>query len=292
MKTGSLGVWFATNALNADELTELATNVETLGYEALWYPESLAYESLSLAGFLLARTSRLKLASGIANIYARDPLTAAAGHDGLNRLYGGRFVMGLGVSHKPIVEGARRHSYGSPLAEMRGYLEGMAGAPLQEGFALPAGERNVVLAALGPKMLQLARDETRGALPYNVTPEHTAMAREALGKAPWLCVEQKICLTADKATARRVAAQHMKRYMPLPNYRNNWLRLGFSEEELSGEGSPRFLDAMVAWGGETQIRERIEAHFRAGASHVCIQPLDPGGTLLPDRGALKAFAPG
>ncbi len=289
MDTGRLGVWFATNALDPDRLAELARGVEELGYGTLWYPESLGWESMSLAGYLLGHTRRLVLGSGIANLYARDPMAAAQGHDGLNRLYGGRFVMGIGVSHAPTVERLRGQTYGKPLATMRAYLDGMEKVKIDAALGLT--DRNIVLAALGPKMLELARDRTKGALPYNVTPEHTKMAKAILGPDRWLCVEQKICLTDDPATARRVAAQQMKRYMSLPNYRNNWLRLGFTEEELAGEGSPRFLDAMVAWGSETQIRERIDAHFAAGATHVCIQPLHPNGGPMPDWDALRAFAP-
>ena len=289
MDLGRLGVWFSTNALDPGQLAELAKGVEDLGYGALWYPEALAYESFALGGYLLGQTRRLVLATGIANIYARDPMGAAQGHDSLNRLYGGRFVLGLGVSHAPMVEGRRGQTYGRPLAAMRAYLDGMERAGIDRAFRLP--DRNVVLAALGPKMLNLARERTKGALPYNVTPEHTAQAKAVLGPDRWLCVEQKICLTEDAAAARAVAAQQMQRYMTLPNYRNNWLRFGFSEEELAGTGSERFLDAMVAWGPAAKVRERIDAHFAAGATHVCLQPFRPDGGPMPDWEALRAFAP-
>ena len=290
MQPGRMGVWFSTNALDADQLAELATGVEELGYSVLWYPESLAYESMALGSYLLARTRRIMLGSGIANLYARDAAAAAAGHDTLNRLYDSRFILGLGVSHAPAVEGRRHQTYRKPLAAMREYLDGMEKAGLEPSFKL--ADRNVVLAALGPKMLELARDRTKGALPYNVTPEHTKEAKAALGPDRWLCVEQKICLTTDEKAARSVATGQMRRYMSLPNYRNNWLRLGFTDEELAGDGSPRFLDAMVAWGTEAQIRERIDAHFAAGATHVCIQPFRPDGGAGPDWQALRAFASG
>jgi probable F420-dependent oxidoreductase len=157
------------------------------------------------------------------------------------------------------------------------------------GLAPPS--RNVVLAALGPNMLALARDKAKGAHPYCVTPEHTAMAKDILGPDAWLCVEQKICLVADASRAREVAAKQLARYLGLPNYRNNWLRLGFSEDELAGRGSDRFLDAMVAWGSAEAIQARIDAHFAAGATHVCIQALDPSGAATPDLKALEALAP-
>ncbi|MDH3701571.1 MAG: TIGR03620 family F420-dependent LLM class oxidoreductase [Alphaproteobacteria bacterium] len=288
MKIGKYGVWFSTNALDTAQLAALAQGVERLNYDVLWYPESLSYESLALGGFLLGQTDRLCLGSGIANIYGRDAVAAMAGHDTLNTLYGDRFILGLGVSHIPLVEGRRGHAYGKPVATMRAYLDSMAAAEL----AISAPARNVVLAALGPNMLALARDRAAGALPYNVTPEHTAEAKKILGPDAWLCVEQKICFTSDPKAARDVAAANMARYMATPNYRNNWLRLGFSEDELSGRGSDRFLDAMVVWGSEEDIRSRIDAHFAAGATHVCIQPLDPSGAATPDWSALEAFSPG
>jgi probable F420-dependent oxidoreductase len=287
MKMGKTGVWFSTHALDRKGLAALAQGVEQLNYDVLWYPEALGYESLSLAGFMLGETDRLSLASGIANIYARDALTAMAGHNTLNALYGDRFVLGLGVSHVPLVEGRRGHTYGKPLSTMRAYLDAMDAADL----AVTAPARNVVLAALGPKMLALAGERTNGALPYNVTPEHTAEAKAILGPDRWLCVEQKICLTTDAARARAVAADPLARYMPMANYRNNWLRLGFTEEDLAGKGSDRFLDAMVAWGDEAAIRARLQAHVDAGATHVCIQPFNPDGSSDPDWKALEALAP-
>lgn len=287
MEIGKLGLWISTNGLDLTQLAELAEGAERLKYDVLWYPESLAYESMSLGGFLLGRTTRLCLASGIANIYARDAVTAMAGHNTLNTLYGDRFILGLGVSHIPLVEGRRGHVYAKPVATMRAYLDAMAAAEI----AIEVLDRNIVLAALGPNMLALSRDLTKGAHPYCVTPEHTAVAREILGPDRWLCVEQKICLTTDAGVARDVAAAQMARYLALPNYRNNLLRLGFSEEELTGRGADRVLDAMVAWGDEATIRDRIEAHYDAGATHVCLQPFDPSGAATPDWAAIEAFAP-
>jgi len=288
MKIGKSGVWFSVHGLGRTALAKLAQGIERLNYDVLWYPESVGYESLSLGGFLLGETDRLCLASGIANIYARDAFSAMAGHNTLNALYGDRFVLGLGVSHVPLVEGRRGHSYGKPVATMRAYLDAMAAAEV----AVKIPERKLVLAALGPNMLALARDKTDGALPYNVPPEHTAQAKAILGPDRWLCVEQKICLTTDAGAARAVAAQHLARYMTAPNYRNNWLRLGFGENELTGRGSDRFLDAMVAWGSAETIRTRLKAHVDAGATHVCIQPLNPDGSGVPDWKALEALAPG
>jgi probable F420-dependent oxidoreductase len=282
---GKLGVWFFPDALSGAGVGELARGVERLGFDALWYPEGVGYESFAFAGFALGETERLKVASGIANIYARDAVTAIAGHDSLNAFYGDRFILGLGVSHIPLVEGFRGHNYGKPVATMRAYLDAMEAAEL----SIAAGERNIVLAALGPNMLALARDRTKGAHPYLVTPEHTARARGILGPDKWLCVEQKICL-APPATAREVAAGVLPLYLAWPNYRNNWLSLGFSEEDLAGTGSERFLDAMVASGTAADIRARLQAHFDAGANHVCVQPLHPEGNGQVDWGALEAVA--
>ena len=288
-KPSGLGIWCSTNPLTPAELTELAVGVERRGYGTLWYPESLSYECLAMGGFLLSRTSRLGVASGIANIYARDPVTAAQGHDSLNRLHDGRFILGLGVSHVPLVEAARGHVYGRPVATMRAYLQAMAGAPVDPVIRME--HRAVVLAALGPNMLALSRDETRGALPYCVTPEHTAQARGILGGDAWLCVEQKLCLTTDREAARTVAARQMARYLSLPNYRNSWLRQGFSEADIADGGSARFLDAMVIRGNEGRIRDGIEAHLRAGADQVVLQAFRPDGGNGADPRALDAFAP-
>ena len=287
MEFGKLGLWVSTNGLDRVQLAELARRTERLNYDVLWYPESLAYESLSLGGYLLGQTERLCIGSGIANIYARDAVTSMAGHNTLNSLHGDRFILGLGVSHIPLVEHGRGHVYTKPVATMRAYLEAMAAAKI----GVEAPDRNIVLAALGPNMLALAREMTEGALPYCVTPEHTAMASGVLGPDRWLCVEQKICMTDDAGRARAVAAAQMARYLALPNYRNNWLRLGFTEDDLAGQGSERFLDAMVASGSEDAIRTRIEAHYEAGATHVCLQPFDPSGAPTPDWNAIEAFAP-
>ena len=288
-KPSGLGVWARTNVLDRDQLAELAETVEHFGYQTLWYPESLSYEALVVAGYLLSNTQDLIVASGIANIYARDAVTAAQGYDSLNRLYGGRFVLGLGVSHIPLVEGARGHSYGKPVTTMRQYLRDMVSAQIDP--TIKFDDRAIVLAALGPKMLELASVSAKGALPYCVTPDHTAEARKVMGPEAWLCVEQKICLTEDEGAARAVQREQMAPYMTMNNYRNNWFRLGFTEEEVTGKASTRFLDAMVVWGNEQVIQDCIDAHFKAGADQVVIQAFRPDGGLGPDLAALNAFSP-
>jgi probable F420-dependent oxidoreductase len=287
MKLGRKGVFCFTDPLSPAQLIELAQRTEQIGYAALWYPEVLSYESFALAGFLLSHTKTLIVASGIANIYARDATTTKQGQHTLAKLYGDRFLLGLGVSHIPLVEEARGHQYHRPVATMRAYLETMEKAA---AIAPPLdAPPPTVLAALGPGMMALAA-QTAGAFPYNVTPEHTAAARAILGPDRWLCVEQKVLGVADPARAREVARKTMAFYMPLTNYRNSWRRMGFAEEDLSSGGSNRFLDAMVAWGDEAAISRRIQEHFAAGADHVCIQALRADGQPIPDFDLLAALA--
>jgi len=246
----------------------------------LWYPEALRYESFSLGSFLLAHSKTLIIASGIANIYARDPAATKQGQHTLETLSGGRFLLGLGVSHSLLVEDMRGQ-YRRPLATMRSYLDGLEQAATK--FSALAEPSPTVLAALGPQMTALGGERTSGVHPYNVTPEHTALARGIIGPDKWLCVEQKVLLVAEATKAREIARQAMAFYLPLTNYRNSWKRVGFTDQDLENGGSDKFLDAMVAWGAETAIRNRIQAHFDAGASHVCIQPLHPEGQPAPDR---------
>ena len=267
MKLGRLGVWYSTDKLNGSQLADLMRVIEGGRYSAFWYPESRGYESMSLAAYLLSKSTRLTIGSSIANIYARDPFTAQRAMVSLNNLYGSRFILGLGVSHIPMVEGLRGHRYDKPLGAMRAYLDG-----IHKG--LPAGEEApVMVAALGPKMLALSAEKSLGAVPYNVTPKHTAKAAAILGPKKALAVEQKVTLETDPVRARALGRKELARYMVLPNYRNNWLREGFSEAELSDGGSDRFIDSMVLWGDAATIKKGLRAHFEAGATHVCLQPV-------------------
>jgi probable F420-dependent oxidoreductase len=220
MDLGQKGVFWFTDTLTSTQLVELAQHTEELGYAALWYPEALGYESFSLGSFLLSHTDKLIVASGIANIYARDATATKQGQHSLTKLYDGRFLLGLGVSHVPLVENARGHQYRQPVATMRAYLDTMDKAT---AIAPPLDEPPpTVLAALGPQMIALAGQRTDGAFPYNVIPEHTARARAIIGLDKWLCVEQKVLLVTDPSKAREVARQAMAFYLPLTNYRNNW----------------------------------------------------------------------
>ncbi|MGO9417799.1 TIGR03620 family F420-dependent LLM class oxidoreductase [Roseiarcus sp.] len=268
---GKLGVWYPVDRLDGAGIRRLLQTVEDLGYSALWYPESLGYESLSIASFMLANTTRLIIGSSIASIYARDAFTARRGLRSLSGLYDDRFILGLGVSHAPMVERVRGHVYDKPVPAMRRYLDGVYEDPAN------ATEWPVVIAALGPLMLKLAAERTAGAIPYNVTPEHTREARAALGPDKLLAVEQKVCLETDAAAARGLARRELHRYLTLTNYRSNWLRLGFTEAELADGGSDRFIEAMVLWGDPTKIASDLSAHLAAGATQVCIQPIHAEG---------------
>ncbi len=284
MELGRLGVWYAIDRLKGQEIGRFLQTVEASGYDTLWYPEATGFESLAIAGHMLGLTTRLKVGSSIANIYARDAFTARRGLRTLTGLYGDRFILGLGVSHVPLVEGVRGHQYEKPVPAMRAYLDGILKG--QAG----ADEWPVAIAALGPLMLKLAGERTRGALPYNVTPEHTAKAKSILGPSKWLAVEQKVCLETDPAKARALGRAELSRYMALPNYRDNWLRIGFTEAELADGGSDRFIDAMVAWGDAETVRGKLRAHFDAGATHVCLQPVHPEGDFGARDAALKVLA--
>jgi probable F420-dependent oxidoreductase len=288
MELGKVGVWSFPDRLPAPEAARFAQRVEALGYSALWLPEAVGRDPFASAAWLLANTENLVLATGIASIYARDANSMKAAQMTLAEQSGGRFLLGLGVSHAPMVEMVRGHAYGKPVATMRAYLDRMDQAP----YAAVAPEETPprVIAALGPKMLELARDRCQGAHPYLVPPEHTARAREILGPDAWLCTEQKVLRETDPSAARAVARGGLGIYLNLPNYRNNLLRLGFEDEDFADGGSDRLVDAIVAWGDEKVMAERVRAHLDAGASHVCIQPLHPAGEPVPDEEVLEALA--
>jgi probable F420-dependent oxidoreductase len=280
---GRLGVWYPIDRLDSAGIQHLLKKVEGLGFSTFWYPEALGYESFSIASFMLANTSRLIIGSSIANIYARDPFTARRGLRTLSGLYDDRFVLGLGVSHAPMVQ-RRGHVYDKPVPTMRHYLDSVYEEPSN------AADWPLMIAALGPLMLKLAGERTAGALPYNVTPDHTREARTALGPDKLLAVEQKVCLETDAAIARGLARKELHRYMAMTNYRNNWLRIGFTEADLAEGGSDKFIDAMVLRGDAETIARGLRAHFDAGANHVCIQPVHTeGDTEARDR-TLTALA--
>jgi probable F420-dependent oxidoreductase len=284
MKLGRLGVWYSADKCDAAGLADLLRVVERNGYAAYWYPEGRGYESMALASYLLAKSDKLVVGSSIANIYARDPYSAKQGMLLLNGFYGDRFILGLGVSHRLSVEGLRGKKYEKPLATMGAYLDGVY-------KDLPTGtEAPVALAALGPKMLELSAKRTMGALPYNVTAKHTAIAAKILGPGKMLAVEQKVTIETDPAKARALGRKELARYMVLENYRNNWLREGFTEADLKDGGSDRFIDKMCLWGDADTVRQGLRAHFDAGATHVCLQPVHEEGNVAARNKIIETLA--
>jgi probable F420-dependent oxidoreductase len=289
MELGRLGVWSSTEHLSSADAARFAQRVEAFGYAALWQPEAVGRNVLVSSSWLLANTSRLVIATGIANIYGRDAQACFAAQQGLAEQSGGRFLLGLGVSHVPLVESARGHAYGKPLATMRAYLQAMRKAVYMS--QRPAEPPPTVLAALRPKMVELSAELADGAHTYNVTPEHTADSRRRLGPGKLLCVEQKAVLESDPAKARAIARATLQIYLGLPNYQESWRAQGFDPQDWAGQGSDRLIDAMVVWGDEAAIRARLQQHFDAGADHVCVQPLAEGQMGACDEVLLERLAP-
>ena len=287
-RLGRVGVWLTLlGTRSADEERESLAEIEALGYSAFWFGEGPSNkEAFAHAGVLLAATQRIIIATGIANIYARDAAAMNAGGQTLADAYPGRFVLGIGVSHAPMVQ-ARGHEYGRPLSAMREYLDATDAA--RYAPPAPAEPLALVLAALRPRMLELARGRSHGAHSYLVTPRHTARARERLGPAPLLVPEQGVVLETDPARAREVARKHLAGYLQLPNYLNSWREEGFEDADFADGGSDRLVDALVAWGDVDAVAARVREHLDAGADHVAVQPVisDVGRAL----DALRALAP-
>ncbi|MFF9089898.1 LLM class F420-dependent oxidoreductase [Streptomyces sp. NPDC014991] len=261
---GRYGVWSgelrSEDADRRGELNEAAAELEELGYGAVWLGGN---STVDHAAPLIGATRRITVGTSIQSVWQQDSATTAAGFAEIETAHPGRFVLGLGVSHGPLVK-----NYQRPYTAMTDYLDELDTA------GVPAGRR--VLAALGPRMLALSGDRAAGAVPYLVTPEHTARAREILGEGPLLAPEFKVVLETDPARARETARAYLARYLELPNYTSNFLRLGFTEADVAGGGSDRLIDAVFAWGGETRIRERVTAFHEAGADHVALQVVTDG----------------
>ncbi len=275
---GRVGIWYGSiDALPTPEARRAAQLVEELGFGALWVAEAVGRDPFVSSAVLLSATTNLKLATGIANIYARDPMTMVAGQKTLAEAFPGRFLLGIGVSHGHLVAGVRKHDWSKPYSHMVEYLDRMDTALFMANGPDDDGGR--LLAALGPKMLQLSATRANGSHPYFTTPEHTAIARETMGPDALLAPEQMVVLSTDADEARRIARAGMKVYLRLPNYWNNLVRLGFTDADREDGGSDRLVDAIVAWGTEEQIAERVAQHHAAGADHVCVQVLQDGAAM-------------
>ena len=283
------GCWTAPEGLSGADVAGFARRVEELGYSQLWVGETFGRDPFALTAHLGAVTSTIGLATGIANVYNRHPGVMKQGAYTVAEQTGRRFTLGLGVSSPVIVTRMRGIPYDKPLSYMRTYLDAMEEARYTS--VQPAEPVPVVLAALGPRMLELAAERTDGAHPYNTTPEHTAFARSVMGGDAQLCVEQKVMLTTDVEQARATGGRVMKFYTRAPGYRDCWKRLGFDDDDIDGL-SDRFVDAMVAWGDVDAIERRLGEHADAGATQVCIQVLHPeAGAGVIDYDALAALAP-
>lgn len=297
LKLAPVGLWTpALDVLPASQLKEQAAELEELGYGAIWTGEVAGRDPFVTHTLILSSTKKMVGATGIANIWGRDPITMVGGAKALTEAFPERFILGLGVSHKNLVSDLRGHDYSKPLTNMRKYLDAMDKAPYQ-AFR-PKTPLRRVLAALKPKMLGLSAERTDGAHPYFVPVEHTAQARKHLGPDPLLCPEQMVLLEKDASKAREIARGWMKVYAQQPNYANNLLDLGYTEEDIS-KLSDKLVDAIVAWGSVEQITKRVKAHFDAGADHVAVQalpdsprgvPTDQWKELAPALTALKGRA--
>jgi probable F420-dependent oxidoreductase len=276
MELGRLGVWSGTLRYGPRGPAQEATaELEELGYSAAWLPGGAGGDIFNAVEALLEATTRIVVASGILNLWMHEPAETAARHAEITGTHPQRFLLGVGVSHRPLVDANDPGRYRQPLAAMRQYLDDLdAAVP-----PVPASER--LLAALGPRMLELARDRSRGAHPYLVTPEHTHAARAVLGPTPLLAPEQAVVFSTDPTAAREIARAHLQIYLRLPNYVNNWRRFGFVDDDFQDGGSDRLADAIVAWGDEAAIVGRLRDHWDAGADHVCVQVLTSEPATLP-----------
>lgn len=282
-----IGVWWASETWSMPDALEVAREIETLGFGSLFLPEAGGKECLTQSAAFLAATQRLVVGTGIANIHVRIPTAAEAGARTLTALYPGRFVLGLGVSHGPLVERALGGTYEKPLATMRSYLERMAAVP--ERIEPGVGRPPRLLAALGPKMIELSGTHADGAHPYLVTPDQTRTTREILGADKWIVSEQAVAIGGDDADQLRRTHNHLEVYSGLPNYRNSWLRQGFDESDLVRGGSDRLARAVVGMGSVERAAAAVTAHLDAGADHVVLQALGEDMGADP-RPALRELA--
>jgi probable F420-dependent oxidoreductase len=280
MDLGRVGIWtFTLDLQPVARAREVAAELEELGYSAIWVPDAVGRDPIVHATLLLSATARIAVGTGIAQIYGRDAMTMTGGWKTVSDAFPGRFVLGLGVSHQPMVEGLRGQAYGPPITAMREYLDRMDTSIYVA--AEPAEPPRRVLAALGPKMLALAAERADGAHPYNVPPEHTARAREILGPDKLLAPEQAVLLETDPVEARRIARTYIAIYLDLPNYMQNLRRFGITDDDIADGGTDRLVDLLVAWGDPDAIRARVQAHLDAGADHVAVQALTPDRGVVP-----------
>ncbi len=266
MDLSGVGIWSSQLRYgNTAEAADAAAELEELGFTALWIPD-VGGPVLDSVENLLASTKQVMIATGILNLWMHEPSDVAARYASLTEKHGERFLLGIGCSHAPLIDSKKRGRYRKPLAATRAFLDAL------DATEQPVPVENRVLAALGPKMLELSATRARGAHPYLVTPDHTRKAREVLGEGPLLLPEQTVLLADNRDEARAVGTDWLRAYLALPNYANNLLRSGFTQDELDSV-SDRLFDAIIAWGDEDVIVRRVDEHKQAGADHVCVQAL-------------------
>ena len=276
---GPVGIWQGVlDGHPTGVVRDVVAELDEAGWPTMWIPETVSRDPFVSAAIMLEATTNMQVATGIASIWARDPMTTSNASLTLNEAYNGRFVLGLGVSHHTLTEWVRKHDYSKPLTKMREYLERMD-ASMFHGVK-PEQPTMRLLAALGPKMLELSATAADGAHPYFVPVEHTEIARTIIGPDAYLATEQMVVLETDPSKAREIARSHMAVYLGLPNYANNLMRLGYTEEELTN-ADDRVVDAIVAWGTLDTVLDRVKAHHDAGAHHVCIQVLEADRAAVP-----------
>ena len=275
------GVFALTDSMTGAQITALVRKVEALGYGSFWFPEAFGRAPFTLAAHILTATKSLVVGTGIANVWKREPLVMMGAACTLAEMFPDRFVLGIGVSHGPMMAqlGIR---YEKPVAFMRDYLKRMKEAPYTA--PRPHVDAPIVIAALMPKMLELAAAETSGTFPVYTTPEQTARMRAVMPRDKWICVQQVAILEADAAAARRTARAVLSFYLTLPNYLRSFKSMGFSESDFVDGGSDRLIDGLIAWGDEKALRDRVAAHYRAGATHVSM-------TLVPARASAGERSP-
>jgi probable F420-dependent oxidoreductase len=302
MNLGTVGVDALMDSMAGAELAQFARKVERLGYSALWFPEAFGRDPFALAAHLLTVTEKLIVGTAIANVWKREPVAMLSGARTLAEMFPGRFVLGIGISHGPMMTRVGIN-YAKPLTFMRDYVARLKEAPY--GAARPSSEAPIVIAALLPGMLRLASAETDGTIPTFITPERTAQIRAAIGPGKLICVQQISMLEKDATKARTAIRGLITFYLGLPNYLQSFRLMGFDESDFAGGGSDRLVDAIVAWGDEQAIRDRVAAQYKAGATHVCITPVRSEGSAgawslasggnreraTPEERALEALAP-
>ena len=271
---GRVGIWSIELRFHADRaaIADAAAELEGLGYGALLIPDT-GGEVLEAAGVLLAATRSIPVATGILNIWMHDPAAVTAGVAALDRAHGERLLLGLGASHASVVDPVYPGRYARPFSAMVDYLDALDAQPQP----LPPARR--ILAALGPRMLRLARARSAGAHPYLASPEHTRIARELLGPERVLAPALSVALEPDPTLALERAREFVSGLLRMPNYVNNLRRLGFGDSDLAGSGSERMVRALIATGDEQAIADRVAEHHAAGADHVAIHVIGAGETL-------------